>query len=613
MEEQMKSLKTLWRVAADELSVVCHTSAIRDYKTVSDRIENEGLSFLTITLPAFAKDFERSLETGLVDSSYFVGFQRSKGPLPVFLGGFLSQIFDLSSGHLLSEPNIDCILAIRQLTTMFGKILIPCSDARNRGAIKGYIQCEQEIQESAVLISESDHKSFSRIAALLFADVFSELENKLDEEVLVPRHGPGSTADKLRGNSKFDQREWPLRLERVFPFGEYALPSWRFYNEIVGEVDFLEPGQERPVEVVLVPKTLKTPRIIAIEPTCMQYMQQALSNEFVALLENDRIGRNARPNVICGQIGFSDQMPNRHLAREGSLNGSLATLDLSEASDRVSVEHVFDLTLSWPLLYEALMATRSEKAQVPGHGIITISKFASMGSALCFPIEAMVFLTVVYFGIEQELKRPLTRHDVKSMAGSVRVYGDDIIVPVDYVYAVISALELFGFKINANKSFWNGKFRESCGGDYYDGHDVTPVKVRRKFPTSLRDVEEVQSLVALRNLFYTNGLWKTARHLDLAIGKVLPHFPVVESTSSLLGRHSFLPYQGERECPKLHRPLVRGFKVSSKPPPSRVSGLGALQKWFLKQGEEPFADKDHLLRQGRPVAVDIKLRWMPPF
>jgi hypothetical protein len=609
----MKSLKTLWRVAADDLSVVCRTSAIRDCKTVAERVENEGLSFLTITLPAFAKDFERSLDAGQVDSSSFAGFKRCRGPLPVFLGGFLSQVFDSISGCLLPDPSIDCIFAIRQLTLMFAKIHLPCTPARERGAIKGYMKCEQEIQESAVLVPEKSKQDFSRIAALLFSDIFTEMENILNEGGLIPRHGPGMTADGLRGNAKFQQREWPVRLERVFSFGDYAVPSWRFYSEVACDVDFLEPGQERPVKVVLVPKTLKTPRIIAIEPTCMQYMQQAIAIDLARLLESARIGRNTRANIIEGQIGFSDQMPNRHLAKRGSCLQDLATLDLSEASDRVSREHVSNLFSSWPLLEEAVMATRSEKALVPGHGVIPLSKFASMGSALCFPVEAMVFLTVVYYGIEQTLKHRLTRKDVRSLSGSVRVFGDDIIVPNDYVRSVISSLELFGFKINAGKSFWNGKFRESCGGDYYDGQDVTPVKVRRVFPSSRDDVEEVQSLVALRNLFYTAGLWKVARHLDEMIGKVLPHFPVVESTSPLLGRQSFLPYQGERDCPRLHRPLVKGYVAVSKPPPSTVDGFGALLKYFLKRGEEPFADEKHLQRQGRPSVVDIKLKWMTPY
>jgi hypothetical protein len=237
-----------------------------------------------------------------------------------------------------------------------------------------------------------------------------------------------------------------------------------------------------------------------------------------------------------------------------------------------------------------------------------------MGSALCFPVEAMVFLTTVYCGIEKALNRRVTRSDVIAMRGKVRVYGDDIIVPSDYVHQVIGSLELFGFKVNTNKSFWNGKFRESCGGDYYAGVDVTPVRVRRVMPSSLADVQEVVSLVSLRNRFYSAGMWSTTKHLDTVIGKVLPHFPIVESTSPLLGRiSSSFGYAGERECPILHRPLVKGYVSRSRIPSSQASGVGALLKCLLKQGIEPFADSRHLERQGRPEVVNLKLRWMPPY
>jgi hypothetical protein len=497
---------------------------------------------------------------------------------------------------------------------MFAKILLPTTEKRERDAIRGYIECEQEVRRNAEL-DHPEYLDFRRIASLLFQDVFAELENQIYKDELVPKHGPGLTADRLRGNSKFDQREWPLRLESVFPYGEYAIPNWRYFAARIDDgVNFLELGQERPVKVVLVPKTLKTPRIIAIEPTCMQNMQQAVATSLVELLEVKRIGFNSRNNVVEGQIGFREQVPNRLLAQEGSLTRGLATLDLSEASDRVSVRHVENLVSNWPLLREALLATRSSKASVPGFGVIPLSKFASMGSALCFPIEAMVFLTVVYMGIEKELKRHVTRGDIVAMSGKVRVYGDDIIVPTDYVRSVIDSLELFGFKVNVNKSFWNGKFRESCGGDYYDGQDVGIVKVRRVMPSSRNDVSEVVSLVELRNLFYSRGMWSTAKHLDKTIGKVLPYFPIVESTSPLLGRISFsFGYAGERECPNLHRPLVRGYVARSTIPSSQATGIGSLLKCLLKQGREPFADSKHLERQGRPETVDIKLRWMTPY
>jgi hypothetical protein len=237
-----------------------------------------------------------------------------------------------------------------------------------------------------------------------------------------------------------------------------------------------------------------------------------------------------------------------------------------------------------------------------------------MGSALCFPMEAMVFLTTVFVGIERALNRPLTSQDVASMVGKVRVYGDDIIVPVEYVRHVIGALELFGFKVNTNKSFWNGKFRESCGGDFYDGMDVTPVRVRRMLPSSHADAQEVISLVELRNQFYSIGMWTTAGWLDQRIRRVLKHYPIVEPTSPVLGRLSFsFRPSADRWDGEQHNPQVRGYVVTSKPPASIASGQGALLKYFLKRGHEPFADVKHLERQGRPRSVSIKARWMQPW
>jgi hypothetical protein len=231
-----------------------------------------------------------------------------------------------------------------------------------------------------------------------------------------------------------------------------------------------------------------------------------------------------------------------------------------------------------------------------------------MGSALCFPIEAMVFATVVFLGIQKALNRPLTRKDVKFFSSRVRIYGDDIIIPVDFVHSVVSELQTFGFVVNADKSFWTGKFRESCGKEYYDGHDVSVVKVRRDLPAHRRHVQEIISTVSLRNQLYQAGLWGTARELDNRLGRVIP-FPAVLPTSPVLGRHSYLGYDQEKLGTALHNPLVKGCVTANILPKSNLGEDAALLKWFLKRGSEPFADKNHLERAGRPDSVDIKIRW----
>jgi len=400
------------------------------------------------------------------------------------------------------------------------------------------------------------------------------------------------------------------------PAGEFLLPNLGWTEEF----NVLEPGAEVPVRVITVPKTLKSPRVIAIEPTAMQYAQQALKNDLVdALREDDFLSR---------VIGIDDQDPNREMAMAGSLSGDLATLDMSEASDRVSNQHVRAMLADWPHLLEAVDACRSRKADVPGHGVIRLSKFAPMGSALCFPFEAMVFLTVIFLGIERELNTPLSRADLERFVGQVRVFGDDLIVPRDYVLSVVDELSVFGHKVNVAKSYWTGRFRESCGREYYEGQDVSIVKVREVLPSRRQDAGGVVATVELRNQFYWSGLWRTAAWLDSFLGGMLRCFPNVAPTSPLLGRQSALGYQFQTLDPHTHAPLVKGYRVVAVPPPDHLEGRGALLKclgrfeWYDRRFDDrplysgvcvASVDEEHLERSGRPERVDIKLGRGSPY
>jgi hypothetical protein len=488
---------------------------------------------------------------------------------------------------------------------MWKKLELPCTSARVAKAFSKYKDCEHEVAEKTqeLLVGDQDHLStFRSISSLLWDRALLPLDRKIYKgEGLLPKHGPGATADGLKGNHKFKLQQWPRRLDVFFPSSLYLIPSENHWD-LLDRVDFVEPGYEMPVKVISVPKTLKTPRIIGVEPTGMQYAQQALLRELVPILENKKL--------FSGSLGFTDQEPNKVLAKTSSRTQEFATLDLSDASDRVSNLLVKEMLHNLPSLSGALQACRSSRAEVPGQGTLALTKFASMGSAVTFPVEAMVFLTIVVIGYQRQLSRPLTHKDVKRILKRVRIYGDDIIIPVELVPYVTSALHDYGSVVNAHKSFWTGRFRESCGGDYYDGADVTPVYVRRVFPESRRDTKEFVSCVSLRNQLYKAGLWNAAAYLDTQLEGMAP-FPVVAESSPALGRHSFLGYSQERLCRNLHRPLVWAAVQVAKKRPSKLDGAYALMKYFLKEGDEPFFDKEHLSYYGRPLSVDTKIRWAP--
>jgi len=100
----------------------------RDLETIRSRVKHQGVSFLTITLPNFYKDFERSVEVGYIDSTCFRAF-RKHGSLPSFLKGMTTLIFDRETGRIYDSkdnafasdvPNI--IDAIRQICLAFLKL-----------------------------------------------------------------------------------------------------------------------------------------------------------------------------------------------------------------------------------------------------------------------------------------------------------------------------------------------------------------------------------------------------------------------------------------------------------------------------------------------------------
>jgi len=602
----MKRIMCLLQEVLLDRGTWCGVSTGNDFKRIVARVEREGLSFLTITLAEYGKGFEKSLDLGsVVPEMYrFSARSREHPGLPGLLSGFLGLVFDAETGRLLDEPNPDAIQAFRQITLMWAKISADTTEVRTYRTLKQFLECEQEVRQADASRTDADLSRFKRLARLLWSDVLQHVEEDIFYARIIPKHGPGTTAEGITGNRKYVQSEWTERLERVFPSLDHLFPSPSYYHQL-DEVDFLEPGRERPVRVITVPKTLKSPRVIAIEPLAMQYAQQGVLESLVGHLEGSH-------NPLRWLIGFQDQTPNRRMALEGSLYGELATLDLSEASDRVSNQLVREMVTHWPNVALALDATRSRKADVLGK-TYRLAKFASMGSALCFPIEAMVFATIIFVAIEKALNRQLSKKDIQSFHRRVRVYGDDIVVPVDFAVQVAAELEVFGLRVNRTKSFWTGKFRESCGREYYDGHDVSIVRVRSMLPTRPEDAHELISTVSLRNQMYFAGYWRVCALLDEWITDLIP-FPHVAEDSSVLGRHSLLvPYETQRMCSDTHAPLVRGRVVVAEIPPSYLEDHGALLKYFLKRGREPFADRRHLERSGRPRSVRTKTRWARPY
>jgi len=463
-----------------------------------------------------------------------------------------------------------------------------------------------------------------KVVTVLFGGPLSEVDGMIYHlsPDLVPAHGPGSTADRLYGNQKWDLRVWTDRLERVFPHREFLLPNLRFAteDEPIGSnqdpwpaypVTLLPHADEVPAELIFVPKTQKNPRIIVREPTYNQYVQQAIARPTVQLLEKGYLHGACNPGSWF--IGFEEQWPNQALACIGSEDGSLSTLDLSEASDRVPNWLVEDLFGDWPHFLEGIEACRSERVRLPDGSVIPVIKYASMGSALTFPIEAMVFTATVVEAVLRARSLPPTLRSLRTLRDQIRVYGDDIICPTDTTETVIESLETLGFRVNRSKSFWTGGFRESCGKEFWHGADVSIVRVRKSFPSSLLDAEELVSAVETRNQFYKAGMRRTAALYDEDLERLMPgRYPIVQETSPLLGRvDDFCSYESSGRD-EYGEPVAKGYVVHPKIPANAVEDeVSVLLKCLIGKSED--SPENHLTHSGRPRRVAIKRATRRPY
>lgn len=603
----MKSLVDLATRLLDDLGSLCSVETARDLETIKSRALHEGISFFTITLPDFATDFERSLELGRVDSTLFIGWKK-RGCLPAFLQGFTSLVYG-ASGEVTENADISAIFAVRQVCRFFKKIRLECSDSRTRATFSKFQQLEATLDDLSS-VSDTRLEHFARTCDTIWANVIGS--NGFNPLELVPRHGPGATAEKISGNAKYLSRNWHERLEEVFPFTEHLFSSLNQLdcdNTGYSSVKLLSVDQEPPVRVIGVPKTLKGPRIIAIEPVCMQYTQQAIARWTMRAIESHPLTKRS--------IRFTDQRVNQAMALRTSASKSHATIDLSDASDRVPLDKVRVMLRSVPHFLEAVEACRSLRAQLPNGDVLTLKKFASMGSAMCFPIESMYFYSVIVHGILWAHKLPPEPLSIRRIGRGLHIYGDDIIIPINETDIAYEALASFGCKVNTTKSFSKGYFRESCGMDAYRGESVTPIYLREDVPRSKRNSVGLLSWIATSNQLHAAGCWKTADYMKYVVEGVLGKLPCILESSPGLGWTSFCGIPLYRMCEYLHTPVVKTYKVITERSKDPLDGYPALLKYFLRTHSledltiQTLISKEHLRFSARCGAVSRKRHWVP--
>lgn len=403
------------------------------------------------------------------------------------------------------------------------------------------------------------------IEQMLIRDWFPDTieVRKFFMENFLPHHGTGSTLEGAKSTAeKYQVNGLDENLYHLLrwcgdsdPFGlnlmqspvyrveGVRLPKWSVFDG--WNMRFTARIPKSKHRIIGVPKNWKTYRLVSKEPTAYMFYELGLNTAIQRYLKD----KNLAPRQLTRGYCVDTEDRNRSMARLGSVDGEFVTIDLSAASDSVALTFV-RWCFNGSVLEPFIRTLRTEYAEfdleTPDfwgqeriRDLLHVSKFAPMGSGICFSIECIVFAAIVVASI---LTTP----------GADRrwaVYGDDIVVHISVADTVIQRLTDAGFTVNVSKSFVNAPgsspdfFRESCGGEYLNGTDVTPHRVPRKFsglPTADSAEEEPTSIAQAIQL--ANDLFDRPAARAVIIRSLLDeHIPVFFDEDGTQGIRSGSP------------------------------------------------------------------------
>jgi len=268
--------------------------------------------------------------------------------------------------------------------------------------------------------------------------------------------------------------------------------------------------EETTGKIAFVPKNVDTARVISVEPVLAMLLQQSIKRVMNRRLLGAGIIHTDRKHRSCTSLGERfpnlQQEKNRRFARFGSFNGTFGTIDLSSASDSVSVALCSYLLPSrW---FSALWAARTPSVVLPDGSTLPLLMMSTMGNATTFPLQTLIFAAIC-----ETVYAELGLLRKKGLAKRYCVNGDDIIVSRDSYDMVVDLLQHCGFSVNAEKSFNRGLFRESCGGDYFSGYPVRGVYIK-----SLEDDAAIYSAYNRLNVWSRLHSVRLNHTLDLLRG-----------------------------------------------------------------------------------------------
>lgn len=576
----------------------------RDVHYCRRRFESEGVGFLTKSLPSLGKWLDGILNSGEIapPPAGFIPFVQDYGvTYPRFMQTIwrplLHNVVRAIYNWEADDLTVRLVQQVRTICFSFYKLEVLIDPKQEEAAARQFI-----LNDELCGIPRGKHATYAELILEQAAACAEEILDGFDPTNISPRHGPGAVSTGEKGNDKwrFGAKYYP-KLHQVYPRYDYM---WGVREGLNAEqlranvMAYLAADRDdNPTsKVVFVPKDSRGPRTICAEPKDFQFIQQGLGRALMRHLE--------RRYPTKGQINFKDQTVNGKLALQSSFTQANATIDLKDASDLVSLELVKAVIPARVFRY--LDGTRSDSAYIPTLGVtMRLEKYAPMGSALCFPVEALIFYLICCAALQLHGASPNYAYK------HVYVYGDDIIVPTDKVGLVIEALEVVGLRVNRSKCCFQSGFRESCGVDAWLGHDITPQRIR-KFPG--RQPSEGNALAAW--LAYAGQFWavqkmhRTGEYCKQVVEAVLGFVPITERAEAYLSvvnpllAHGSAVYPATRWNAKLQTLQCRLYCICQKRKREPMEAWDRLNRNLLV-GVQDLDPEEVVVRD----ATVTRLRW----
>jgi hypothetical protein len=345
---------------------------------------------------------------------------------------------------------------------------------------------EWELQDD----SDEDQLLYGELKRAIYDFWFPAGQPLIGNDQMIFDHagvGPGSAVGALGSDFYSKLFASPLSCSSAYVYKLYTdcistFPDW----DSAEQFRSLSHGSANVVagsRLSFVPKDKTVSRVICVEPNLNMFFQLGIGT----ILER-------RIHTYFGKYLKDQPFKNRELARLGSQGFGPVTIDLSSASDSMSLKMLkYMLPRSF---YDLLCRFRSKSTDIPGLGYTELDMVSSMGNGFTFPLQTMFFSCIVLAAAR--VAGIKLRHDSLYGKDAWGVFGDDIICDESIKDNVLRLLHLCGFTVNKDKTFVEGPFRESCGSDFFLGRNIRGVYVKH-----LDSMQKLYAVINQLNLFST--------------------------------------------------------------------------------------------------------------